>query len=313
MQSSQPSLDELFEKRITYPDVDIKDRLDRLVGLDEQKLRLTKILSLLIHPTGLEAWAKKHHPGAESLLNTVLRRPPLVVLAGDVGTGKSELAETIADAVARQEKIEITLFPMSLSARGQGRVGEMTKLLSAAFDHTITEASRFKSSSGKARGAVILLVDEADAIAQSREAAQMHHEDRAGVNAFIRGIDRLSNNRLPAAVIICTNRLGSLDPAVRRRAADILSFERPNDIQRHAVLSEPLKKLGFSEAKISAMIDATGIHKGDRKYGFTFSDITQRLLPAIVLDAYPGHAVTPARALEIAHNMIPTPPFQEVK
>jgi AAA+ superfamily predicted ATPase len=68
------------------------------------------------------------------------------------------------------------------------------------------------------RGAVILLVDEADALAQSREAAQMRHEDRAGVNAFIRGVDRIGNG-LPAAVIMCTNRLSALDPAVRRRAA----------------------------------------------------------------------------------------------
>jgi hypothetical protein len=220
----------------------------------------------------------------------VLRRPALVVLAGDVGSGKSELAETIGDAVARQEKIDIALFPMSLSTRGQGRVGEMTQLLSAAFDYTIAEASRLKGSSGRAHGAVILLVDEADALAQSRETVQMHHEDRAGVNAFIRGIDRVGNGRLPAAVIMCTNRLGALDPAVKRRAADILAFGRPDEGQRHAVLGEPLKQLGFSKPQIDAIVAATGVQKSCA-YGFTFSDLTQRLLPAIVLDAYPKNAV----------------------
>ena len=95
-----------------------------------------------------------------------------------MGAGKTELAETIGDAVARQEKIDITLFPLSLSTRGQGRVGEMTKLLSVAFDHTVTAANKLKGKSGKSRGAVILLVDEADALAQSREISQMHHEDR---------------------------------------------------------------------------------------------------------------------------------------
>ena len=107
-----------------------------------------------------------------------------MVLAGDVGSGKSELAETIGDAVARQENIDITLFPLSLTTRGQGRVGEMTQLLSAAFDYTIDEARKLQSNGGHARGAVILLIDEADALTQSREATQMHHEDRAGVNAF---------------------------------------------------------------------------------------------------------------------------------
>jgi SpoVK/Ycf46/Vps4 family AAA+-type ATPase len=308
--SSKPSVDELFDRRMNYPDVIAKERFDRLVGLDGHKIRLTKVLSLLVNPAGIEAWAKTFHPGVNSLLGFVLRRPPLLVLAGDVGVGKSELAETIGDAVARQEKIDITLFPMSLSTRGQGRVGEMTQLLSSAFDHTVSEASKLKSAAGKARGAVILLVDEADALAQSREASQMHHEDRAGVNAFIRGIDRLANARLPAAVIMCTNRLGALDPAVKRRAADILVFERPNEAQRHAVLSDSLEQLGFTQSQVDAMVNATGTHTG-RAYGFTFSDITQRLLPAIVLDAYPAKAISPTRALEIARQMSPTPPFME--
>ena len=166
--NTKPTLDELFERRITYPDIDPQARLARLVGLDEQKNRLAKILGLLVNPGGLADWAKKHHPGAQALLDTVLRRPSLVVLAGDVGSGKTELAETIGDAVARQEKIDISLFPLSLSTRGQGRVGEMTQLLSAAFDYTVAEATRLKSASGRARGAVILLVDEADAPARSR-------------------------------------------------------------------------------------------------------------------------------------------------
>ncbi len=305
-----PPIDELFEGRVAYPDCDAQDRLGRLVGLDEHKSRLTKMIGVLINPSGLETWAKKHHPQASGVLNNVLRRPPLVVLAGDVGSGKSELAESIGDAVARQEKIDITLFPLSLSTRGQGRVGEMTQLLSAAFDCTIAEAGKLKSASGRSRGGVILLVDEADALAQSREAAQMHHEDRAGVNAFIRGVDRIANGHLPAVVIMCTNRLGALDPAVKRRAADILTFARPSEEQRLTVLSEPLKQLGFTQTDIASMVAATGLASG-RDYGFTFSDLVQRLLPAIVLDAYPGQAVKPNRAEEIAKSIVPTPPFQE--
>lgn len=308
---TRPAIDELFERRLTFPDFEPQERLARLVGLDDHKVRLAKILGLLVNPAGLESWAQKHHPEAKALLKQVLRRPPLVVLAGDVGSGKTELAETIGDAVARQEKIEITLFPLSLSSRGQGRVGEMTQLLSAAFDYTVEAATKLKGERGRSRGAVILLVDEADALAQSRESAQMHHEDRAGVNAFIRGIDRLANGQLPAAVIMCTNRLGALDPAVKRRAAEILSFERPNDVQRHAVLDGALRALGLSVKEIDELVAATG--KGKGRHGFTFSDLTQRLLPAIVLDAYPTRGVDPARALEIAGQMQPTPPFEEQK
>ena len=122
--NNKPTPDELFERRIYYPDIDARERLARLVGLDDHKARLTKILGLLVNLAGLETWAKKYHPNAKGVLNAVLRRPPLVVLAGDVGAGKSELAETIGDAVARQERIEITLFPIeSLGTRARPRWG----------------------------------------------------------------------------------------------------------------------------------------------------------------------------------------------
>ena len=153
-------------------------------------------------------------------------------------------------------------------------------------------------------------MDEADALTQSRENNQMHHEDKAGVNAFIRGIDRLGNGKLPAAVIMCTNRLNSLDPAVKRRAAEILKFGRPTKEQRHAVLSPSLSELGFTKDEIESICVATGSNEL-LDYGFTFSDITQRLLPSLILDAYPNNPVTSERALEIVKEMKPTPPFTE--
>lgn len=51
--SGAPDLDDLFESRITYPDIEPQARLGRLVGLDDQKLRLAKILGLLVNPAGL--------------------------------------------------------------------------------------------------------------------------------------------------------------------------------------------------------------------------------------------------------------------
>jgi SpoVK/Ycf46/Vps4 family AAA+-type ATPase len=307
---SKIDIDNLFERRYEYPDPDFQARFARLVGLEEQQGRLASLLSALVNPAGLEAWQKKHHPGATTLLECVLRRPPLVVLSGDVGSGKTELAETIGDAVARREDIAVTMFPLSLSTRGQGRVGQMTELISAAFDVVLGEGKKLKSGSGRSRGAVILLVDEADALAQSREAAQMHHEDRAGVNAFIRGIDRLANAQVPAAVLMCTNRLTALDPAVKRRAAEVMVFGRPSAEQRRLVLRRHLETLGFSAADINALVDATGGTTG-RDYGFTFSDLVQRLIPSIVLDAYPHGPVRPSRSLELARTVAPTPPFQE--
>jgi len=302
---NQIPIDELFEKRIIYPDPDYKDRLDRLVGLDDHKDRLLKMLSLMINHSGLTKWMDNYHPKAnKSLLKTIFRSSPLIVLEGDVGCGKSELAETIGDAVARQEEIDITLFPLSLSTRGQGRVGEMTRLLSSSFKHIIDEAKNLK------KGAMIFLIDEADALAQSREMSQMHHEDRAGVNAFIRGIDQVKNEQIPVAIIMCTNRLNALDPAIKRRSIDILTFYRPNKLQRHLILKSSLKSLGFSKKDIEVVVKLTG-ETDSRPYGFTFSDLIHRLLFRITLDAYPNRAVNPLQAIKIVKSIVPTPPFKE--
>lgn len=299
----------LFENSIVLPNTDSSERLRRLVGLDDKINRLKNTISILINPAGLKSWMEKNHPQASNLLNSVTRRPPLVILAGDVGSGKTELAETIGDAVARQENVDITLLPLSLSSRGQGRVGEMTQLVTAAFEEAFNQASKFKSASGPARGGVILLVDEADALAQSRESDQMHHEDRAGVNAFIRGIDRLANARLPITVIMCTNRLNALDPAVRRRAADILEFQRPDDNQRSHILTQSFSEIGFRSSDLQELVLATG--KSAKGYGFTYSDITQRLIPTIILDAYPNKSIEASRAIQIAKAMSATPPFND--
>ncbi|RZJ91193.1 MAG: AAA family ATPase [Chryseobacterium sp.] len=310
MESSKPSFSELFEHTINFPDPNMRERLGLLVGLDDTKETLKKIIGLLINPDGVAEWAKKYHPDAKQILNFVTRRPPLIILAGDVGSGKSELAYTIGDAVARQQDIEVTLFPLSLATRGQGRVGQMTQLISSAFEYTLEHAKKLKNDDAKSRGAVILLVDEADALAQSRENEQMHHEDKAGVNAFIRGIDSLGNGKLPAAVIMCTNRPNSLDPAIRRRAAEIVYFTRPSAESRKSVLHQPLSELGFAEKDILKIVELTG-STGERSYGFTFSDLVQRLLPSLVLDAYPNSAVDPKRAIQLTENILPTEPFKE--
>ncbi len=305
--------EDLFEPALIYPDSDAAARFANLVGLDEHKEQLRKMLTLLIVPGALQDWADNFHNGAPSIVNTILARPPLLVLAGDVGCGKTALAESIGDTVARKHGIGITLFPLSLSARGKGMVGEMTRLLTAAFDRTYTEASKLvHPNGGPSNGAVILLIDEADALAQSREATQMHHEDRAGVNALIRGVDRLANARLPVAIIMCTNRPEALDPAVQRRAADILEFRRPNQNERRNVLAEPLRDLGLCDADIEEIVKVTGpvdSDKGSGRKGFTFSDLTQRLLPKIILNAFPSSPVEAGVALEIAKDMNPTRQF----
>lgn len=303
-----PDMDQMFDRRAVFPDSRARTRLSRLVGLDDAIVRLTKLLSILIRPERLDEWAEKRHPGASAILAHAKRRHPLVILSGDVGTGKTELAETIGDKIARDEGIEVMLFPMSLSARGSGLVGEMSRLISGAFSAVESEGAKIaRKKKGAYTAGILLLIDEADALSQSRENTQMHHEDRAGVNALIRGLDLINQIDIPVAVVMCTNRLSSIDPAVQRRAAEIFNFTRPGKEQRRAVISSAFKEIGFTDAEIEKLVDMTG-ETADNA-GFTFSDLTQRLMCAAVMDAYPGDAVTFDRVAGILKNMKPTPPF----
>ena len=301
--------DELFERRLTYPDAEARRLYRDLVGLDDAKSTLAKSISVFLDPTSLLRWAERFHVSASALVKLAWRRPPLLILAGDVGTGKTQLAESVGDNVARELGIGITLLPISLSTRGSGRVGEMTKLLSLVFDSFLSDARRIAVPSGRGpRAGTILLLDEADALTQSRETTQMHHEDRAGVNAFVRGIDRIADSRVPAAVIMCTNRLSAIDPAVQRRAAHIIEFTRPNKAQAVAVL-KILAEVGLSDDQISEIAEVATA-AGDSGVGFTYSDLTQRLLPSAVLEAYPNGPIGFDTILSTLSRITPTPPFR---
>src|SRR6202000_905474 len=105
--------------------------------------------------------------------------------------------------------------------------------------------------------ALIFFIDEADALAQSRESAQMHHEDKAGVNALIRGIDSIATSKLPVLMEMCTNRLSARDRAVRRRAASVFEFDRPGDEQRMVLLTKALEDTGFSNKELAALVQLT--------------------------------------------------------
>lgn len=299
----------IFDEVRNFPDPSAQRRFTGLVGLEATKARLLKEATLLIDPTALKKWAERHHRGGARITEYFRDRAPLFLFAGDVGTGKTALAESVGDAIARTTGMEVVLYGLSLTARGTGAVGQMTTLLTAAFSQVRQEAQKGSRKGSRPSRAVILLVDEADALAQSREASQMHHEDRAGVNALIRGVDDLGQNGLPAIVIMCTNRLEAIDPAVRRRAAGSFEFGRPTDVQRRAVLQDAVSDLGFTRTDIDALVDATGPREG-RRYGFTYSDLTQRLVPTVVLDAYPERPVAASDAIAIARAMAPTPPFR---
>ena len=292
-----------FEAERVYPNPEAREWYDRLVGIEDHKKRLLLELELLLYPDRLVGWSRKHHGAEIRACQIMQRRAPLVLLEGDVGCGKTVLAETVGDALAGLAGGKVHLLKVNTQVRGTGMVGEMTDLIVQAFAQAEARADALKGQP------LLLLIDEADALAAKRVDQHMHHEDKAGLNTLLQRIDslRLSGRRI--AVLFITNRPEALDPAIRRRAALRLTFQRPDDEQRAELFRQSVPELELGAKTIRELVNATGA-EAEKKYGatFTWSDITDRLVPAAMRDAYAERR--PLNAEDVvrhAHELEPTP------
>lgn len=274
----------VFESETVLPSKELTARAKTLLGFEDIYSRVSNQLRLLINADQIEAWSKKQHGGKRLVMVDLLREQyPFAIFYGDVGTGKSAMAETIGNRIAADSKIEdCMLYKLSNRVRGTGSVGEMGTLISHAF-------TEIKNSIGKDRRA-ILIIDEGDSLAATRTQEHSHHEDKVAVNTLIQAIDELRASKGRIFTILCTNRMSVLDPAVLRRASIVEQFQRPSDEQRRELFEMDLGDLGLKPAQVAALVVAT--RAASDKPSWTYSDIRTRLYPAAVALAFPDNALT---------------------
>ena len=261
-----------------FPDDGAAARFLRLVGVDERAKELVGDLHLIFNPVLAREWAERHHgTNLESLLGLLDDMVPLIVFEGDVGTGKTALAETIGDAVARENGYGVTMLKLSTQVRGTGYVGEMGTMLAAAFEQV---AKQWQKSSLP----VLLVIDEADSILTSRAALDHHHEDKSGVNTVLQHLDALKQDAAQVAVIAITNRVGVLDPAVMRRATAVHTFDRPSSGERRAYFEQMFTGIRMPRDGVERLVQASE-PRNDRTGKSTplsWSDLTIRfVVPAV--------------------------------
>lgn len=268
---------------IRYPaQREFRDLYDSLVGLDDIKRDLLAKLRLLLDPQRINDWARAHYHDHQphALLQALRDRYPLLILEGEVGSGKTALARSVGYPLAEELRRPVTLYVMNAQVRGGGHVGELSLNIARAFG----EAERAWE---RERLPVLLLIDEADALAQARGGRQRHIEDDAGVNTLIQRIDRLRGK--PMAVLFATNLVQTLDSALLRRATGSYTFGRPDDQQRAETFQRLLAPLGVTGAQVAELVRLTaprpvrGFTTANQRY--TYSDLTQRLIPAAVEEA----------------------------
>jgi AAA+ superfamily predicted ATPase len=287
----------LFELELDLPDDKIAAATKRLVGFENRYQRLHRDLRLLADPQELANWSKKFYHKDLPVCAAVSERYPLVIFAGDVGTGKTATAEGACDRLARESKKEAMLFKLSTRVRGSGKVGQMSTLLNEAFEVVAKQA-------GKTRHA-FLIIDEADSLASTRETAQSHHEDKVAVNTIIQKIDDLRRHNGRILVFLCTNRAFALDPAIVRRAPRSEEFNRPNDREREELFRMDLEGLSIKDNVIHELVQLTGPH--GTQPGFTFSDLRSKLLPDALCRAFPERALSADDLIHAAKEVRPSP------
>ncbi len=248
-----------------------------LIAIDSQKKELLKMLSFMLDGSIVEKWKNKHHTKPIMLLDHLDTSSPLIILSGEVGCGKTALAQNIATPLAEKLGKTVKVFETPSNIRGSGLVGEIS--------NRITDSFTSAKSKIKDNELGILIIDEADDIATSRAQNQAHHEDRAGLNVLIKQIDLLKKEKSNMAVIMITNRVTVLDPAIRRRTSLHLLFERPVGEKVEEVL---LKMFENTEYKEKEFIELKKFING-QNIPYSFSDLIQRagkqaMLGAIEMD-----------------------------
>jgi len=249
---------------VQHPKQEAKKVYDSLIALDYHKSELLRNLQLLLDPSKVDNWKSKHHSGGLNILQLLSGNTPLIVLSGDVGCGKTALAQSIGTPLADLLESKIIVLETPSNIRGSGMVGEIS--------NRITEAFELAKAKVRANNYGILIIDEADDIATSRSQNQAHHEDRAGLNVLIKQIDLLKRENVNLAVILITNRMEVLDPAVRRRASLHLKFERPKNEDLMDVFGYILEGTEYDQKELAGLVGQ--LSKADIPY--SFSDLIQR-------------------------------------
>jgi SpoVK/Ycf46/Vps4 family AAA+-type ATPase len=256
---------ELKLSETTHPNSQSLHDFEKLIAIDYQKNDLLIALKLLFNKDSIEEWHKKHHQSKLEFLSKVTEGTPLIILEGDVGCGKTALANSVSSPLGKSIDKRIVCFETPSNIRGAGRVGEISNRITETFN--IVKSKLGKNEYG------LLIIDEADDIATSRDQNQAHHEDRAGLNVLIKQIDLVVKDKVNLAVILITNRLSVLDPAVIRRASKVIRFDRPDKEGREKVFKQIFSGIELTQNDLKELVERT-----ENEHGlYSFSDLIQKV------------------------------------
>jgi Predicted ATPase (AAA+ superfamily) len=165
---------------------------DDVIGQEAAKKKCRLIERYLENPTAFGKWAPRN-----------------VLFHGPSGTGKTMLAKALAS------KADVPLIPVKATQLIGEFVGEGARQIHDLYERAEEMAP------------CIIFIDEIDAIALDRKYQELRGDVVEIVNALITEMDGLSE-RQGVCTIGSTNRIQSLDSAVRSRFEEEIGFVLPN-------------------------------------------------------------------------------------
>lgn len=183
--------------------------------------------SLVLHESCQKALARVvvEHRRSEVLRSFGLRPKSRLLFFGPPGCGKSVAAEALANELG---------LPFA--------VARFDAIVSSFLGETAANLSKVL---GFARGPMVLLFDEFDAIGKSRRDETEHSELRRTVNAFLQMLDAYKGD---AIIIAATNQEDLLDRALWRRFDEVIEFSLPTPFQIQLLLKNGLRQMDVEPA-----------------------------------------------------------------
>ncbi len=198
------------------------------------------------------------------------------LFAGPPGTGKTMICSLLA------KELGLELYRIDLSQVVNKYIGETEKNLGRVFDEA-------------ARGQVMLLFDEADALFAKRTEVKSSHDRYANLEVNYL-LQRMESHE--GVVVMTTNSETAIDPAFRRRIRFRVRFPAPDEKQRLQLWQGMMPK----EARVAPHVDLASIAL---KYPLSGGNIMNALVRAATAAAADGTDITQEhlrRAAELEYS-----------
>lgn len=226
------------------PELSSDTKFDEIIGQNHAKQKCRLIERFLESPEKFGRWAPRN-----------------VLFYGPSGTGKTMMAKALSN------ETKAPLLPVKATRLIGDFVGDGSRQIHNLYEH----AEELQPC--------IVFIDELDAIALDRRFQELRGDVVEVVNALLTEMDGIME-RKGVCTIAATNRIESLDPAVRNRFEEEIEFKLPSAEERLAIL---MANAATFPQKIDADVKWEAVAK--QTAGFSGRDLVEKVLKAALHSA----------------------------